>query len=72
VATVVEKGATEICVLASLASLKILQENDVPLVSCTINIVNHNLSIYSLVQGIVYAELKLSKLKIRKEEIIRQ
>lgn len=71
-ATVVEKGATEICTLASLASLKVLRESDVPPVGCAVNIVNEHLSVYLLLRGIVDAELELSKLEKKKEEIIRQ
>uniref|UniRef100_A0A0C9S2L0 Valine--tRNA ligase, mitochondrial n=1 Tax=Wollemia nobilis TaxID=56998 RepID=A0A0C9S2L0_9CONI len=72
VAAILESCTTDICTLATLASLKVLRESDAPPIGCAVNIVNEHVSAFVLLRGIVDAEVELSKLNKKKEELTRQ
>ncbi|KAH9329698.1 hypothetical protein KI387_001806 [Taxus chinensis] len=72
VASVLERCAADICTLATLASVKVLSENEVPQSGCVVNVVNERISAYLLLRGQVDAEVELSKLSKKREDISRQ
>ncbi|XXG89905.1 hypothetical protein AAC387_Pa12g1796 [Persea americana] len=72
VADVIRNQELIISTLASLSSLKILNENDVAPVGCAVAIVNEHLSVYLQVEGSLNTEAEREKLKKRRDEIKKQ
>ncbi|KAG0496383.1 hypothetical protein HPP92_001074 [Vanilla planifolia] len=71
VACIVKAYEFEILSLASLSSLKVLGEDDVPPPGCAIDVVNEKISVFLLLQGILDPEAEREKLWKKREEIQR-
>ncbi|KAK8936168.1 Valine--tRNA ligase [Platanthera zijinensis] len=59
----------EILTLASLSSLKVLLEDDMPPPGCAVDVVNDKLSVYLQLHGTLNPEAEREKLRKRREEI---
>lgn len=71
VASIIKAYEFEILTLASLSSLKVLCEHDVPPPGCAVDVVNEKLSVYLQLQGILDPEAERLKLRKKREEIQR-
>ncbi|XP_068655538.1 valine--tRNA ligase, mitochondrial 1 [Aristolochia californica] len=72
VADIIKSQELEIVTLASLSSLKVLNEDDMAPSGCALSIVNENLTVYLQLQGTVNVEAECEKLRKKKEEITKQ
>ncbi|KAG6555962.1 hypothetical protein Mapa_001902 [Marchantia paleacea] len=71
VADVMTKGSDIISTLATLSSVKIILEAESAPAGCAVSIVDEQLSAYLLLTGLVDANVELSKLQKKKEEVER-
>eukprot|EP00262_Sarcandra_glabra_P008440 TRINITY_DN2196_c1_g1_i2.p1 TRINITY_DN2196_c1_g1~~TRINITY_DN2196_c1_g1_i2.p1 ORF type:complete len:1056 (+),score=239.90 TRINITY_DN2196_c1_g1_i2:303-3470(+) len=72
IADIIASNELVISTLASLSSLKVLNENDVVPAGCAVSIVNEHLSVYLELQGALNAEAEQEKLSKKREEIQKQ
>ncbi|GMH26346.1 hypothetical protein Nepgr_028189 [Nepenthes gracilis] len=69
---IIKSHDLEISTLATLSSLKVLNENDAAPAGCAVAVVNENLSVYLKVKGAINAEVEREKLRKKMEELRRQ
>lgn len=72
IAEIINSYELEILTLATLSSLKVLNEGDDAPIGCAVSVVNESLSVYLKLQGALNAEAEREKLRKKMEEIRKQ